>query len=134
MRDVATEHLAELEDLAAAYLGDRSDLETISREELGRRLQARDIVVLDVRPAAEYAAGHIDGAISVPLENLDEQVRQLPSTAHVAAYCRGPYCVHADDAVRSLRRRGILAKRLEDGYPEWAHEGRPIAVGHASAG
>lgn len=129
LRDVAAEHVAELDDLAASYLGDRSDLETISREELRRRLAQRDVVVLDVRPRAEYAAGHIRGAVSVPLEELETRLRELPPGTDVAAYCRGPYCVYADDAVRTLRRRGIRAVRLEDGFPEWARQGLPVTRG-----
>ena len=127
LRDVAAEHVAELDRLAQAYLGNRATLESISQAELRDRLRAGDIVVLDVRPASEYAAGHIAGARSLPLANLGRQVKDLPKDAEIVAYCRGPFCVYADDAVRLLRRRGYRAVRLEDGFPEWARAGLPVA-------
>jgi rhodanese-related sulfurtransferase len=125
LRDVAAVHHAEIERLAAAYLGDRSRLQTITRAELKRRLGRRDVVVLDVRPEREYRAGHIAGAVSVPIDQLGRRVGELPADAEIVAYCRGPYCVYADDAVRTLRRRGRHAVRREDGYPEWARAGLP---------
>ena len=128
MRDVAAEHVAGINELADAYIGDRSALEPVSRRELEARLKAGDIVVLDVRPAAEYEAGHIPGARSVPVGEL-RRLRSLAKDTEIVAYCRGPYCVYADEAVRQLRRRGFAAKRLEDGYPEWKRAGLPIAVG-----
>ena len=128
MRDVAAEHVAGINDLADAYVGDRSALEPVSRRELEARLKAGDIVVLDVRPAVEYEAGHIPGARSVPVGEL-RRLRSLAKDTEIVAYCRGPYCVYADEAVRQLRRRGFAAKRLEDGYPEWKRAGLPIAVG-----
>ena len=128
MRDVAAEHVAGINELAGAYVGDRSALEPVSRRELEARLKAGDIVVLDVRPAVEYEAGHIAGARSVPVSEL-RRLRALAKDTEIVAYCRGPYCVYADEAVRQLRRRGFAAKRLEDGYPEWKRAGLPIAVG-----
>ena len=128
MRDVAAEHVAGINELADAYVGDRSALEPVSRRELEARLKAGDIVVLDVRPAVEYEAGHIPGARSVPVSEL-RRLRSLAKDTEIVAYCRGPYCVYADKAVRQLRRRGFAAKRLEDGYPEWKRAGLPIAVG-----
>ena len=128
MRDVAAEHVAGINDLADAYVGDRSALEPVSRRELEARLKAGDIVVLDVRPAVEYEAGHIPGARSVPVGEL-RRLRSLAKDTEIVAYCRGPYCVYADEAVRQLRRRGFAAKRLEDGYPEWKRAGLAIAVG-----
>ena len=128
MRDVAAEHVAGMNELADAYVGDRSALEPVSRRELEARLNAGDIVVLDVRPAVEYEAGHIAGARSVPVGEL-RRLRSLAKDTEIVAYCRGPYCVYADEAVRQLRRRGFAAKRLEDGYPEWKRAGLPIAVG-----
>jgi rhodanese-related sulfurtransferase len=127
LRDVAAAHVAELDRLARAYLGDRDQLETIDRAELAKRLRAGDVVVLDVRPAAEYAAGHISGALSVPIGELSKRLRELPKNDRVVAYCRGPYCVYADDAVRTLRKRGYQAARLQDGFPEWARAGLPVA-------
>ena len=126
VRDVAAEHVAELDKLAAAYLGDRSGLDTVTRDELARRLRDGDVVVLDVRPEAEYRAGHIAGAVSLPVGELTRRLRDLPEDRSVVAYCRGPYCVYADDAVRTLTRSGYRAVRLEDGYPEWARAGLPV--------
>jgi rhodanese-related sulfurtransferase/DNA-binding transcriptional ArsR family regulator len=129
LRDVAAEHLAGIERLTAAYLGDRDGLEAISRDELSARMRRGDLVVLDVRPEAEFRAGHIVGARSVPVNELRRNLRALPKGVDVVAYCRGPYCVYADDAVRDLNGRGYRARRLEDGYPEWKQAGLPVAAG-----
>ena len=126
VREVAAAHLAELDQLAADYLGDRLGLDLVSRAELNRRIERGEVVVLDVRPEAEYQAGHIRGAVSIPANDLAKRLRSLPKTVDVVAYCRGPYCVFADDAVRTLTRRGYRAARLEDGYPEWVREGLPV--------
>ncbi len=128
LRQVAAEHHEQLDDLASAYLGDRNQLEHIDRDELVRRIAIGDVLVVDVRPTPEYAAGHIAGAVSIPIDDLARQLRHLPSDIEVVAYCRGPYCVFADDAVRLLNRRGHSARRLRDGYPEWQHDGHPIEV------
>jgi rhodanese-related sulfurtransferase len=129
MRTIATTQLAEIERLAQAYLGDRDGLEPLSRAELARRLRRGDVVVLDVRPTAEFEAGHIAGAASVPINELSRRLRSLPKDREVVAYCRGPYCVYADEAVRLLRRRGYRASRLEDGFPEWQRAGLSTATG-----
>jgi rhodanese-related sulfurtransferase/predicted transcriptional regulator len=129
LRDVAAEQVAGLDRLAAAYLGDRDALEVVNRAELAARLRRGDVVVLDVRPAAEFAAGHVAGARSVPLAELRRQLRALPKDVDVVAYCRGPYCVFADDAVRQLAAKGYRARRLEGGFPEWKRAGLPVAVG-----
>ncbi|HZA87908.1 MAG TPA: metalloregulator ArsR/SmtB family transcription factor [Acidimicrobiales bacterium] len=129
VRDVAEAHVAGLERLAAAYLGDRHGIEVVDRNELAARLKAGAVVVLDVRPPSEFGAGHIAGARSVPIGELRQHLKALPVDAEVVAYCRGPYCVYADDAVRELRRRGFNASRLEDGYPEWKREGLPVVAG-----
>jgi rhodanese-related sulfurtransferase len=131
IRDVAATHHAGIDGLAAAYLGDRDGVESITRAELARRLGRRDVVVLDVRPPAEFDAGHIPGARSVPPEELRRALRALPD-GEVVAYCRGPFCVYADDAVRALRRRGRRAMRLEDGFPEWRRAGLPVAVSNGA--
>ena len=125
LRGIATAHVAGIEHLVDAYLGDRDGLDVIDRAELARRLKRGDITVLDVRPTAEFEAGHIAGAMSVPIDELRRHVRALPKGAEVVAYCRGPYCVYADDAVRELTKRGFRARRLEDGYPEWRRAGLP---------
>ena len=130
LRATAQAHAAALDRLAADYLGDRSRLETITRAELAARLQGEPPpLVVDVRPAAEFRAGHVPGAVSVPPDELDAGVRRLPAGADVVAYCRGPFCVYADDAVRTLRQQGRRAVRLEDGFPEWRRAGLPVAVG-----
>jgi rhodanese-related sulfurtransferase/DNA-binding MarR family transcriptional regulator len=129
LRDVARDHVAGLERLASAYLGDRDGVEVVGRAELAARLKRREVVVLDVRPEAEYAVGHIAGARSVPITELRRHLRALPKSADVVAYCRGPYCVFADDVVRELNRKGFRARRLIDGFPEWKRAGLPVAVG-----
>lgn len=126
VRDVAAAQVAEVDQLAAAYLGDRSRLSSIGRDELAARLRAGDVVVLDVRPRPEFAAGHIAGAVSVPVDELARRLRTLPKDRDVVAYCRGAYCVFADDAVRALTRRGYRAARLAEGFPEWARAGLPV--------
>jgi rhodanese-related sulfurtransferase len=128
MRDVAAEHVAGITELADAYVGDRSGLEPVTRSELEARLEAGDVVVLDVRPTAEYEAGHIPGARTVPVGEL-RRLRSLSKDVEIVAYCRGPYCAYADEAVRQLRRRGLTARRLEDGFPEWKRAGLPVAAG-----
>ena len=134
LRDVATEHTAGLERLVDAYLGERDGLDTIDRDELARRIRRGDIVILDVRPEAEFSSGHIAGATSVPITELRKHIKALPKDADVVAYCRGPFCVYADEAVRELSKRGFRARRLEDGFPEWKRAGLPVEVGeeHAS--
>jgi rhodanese-related sulfurtransferase/predicted transcriptional regulator len=129
LRDVAGEHVAGLQRLAAAYLGERDGIEEVDRDELARRLKAGELVVLDVRPPAEFAAGHIAGSRSVPIGELRKHLRALPQGAEVVAYCRGPYCAYADEAVRELTKKGFRARRLSDGFPEWRRAGLPIAVG-----
>ncbi|MDQ3710228.1 MAG: ArsR family transcriptional regulator [Actinomycetota bacterium] len=129
LQKVAAEHVAGINRLAEAYVGDRAGLEGVSRRELAERLKAGDLVVLDVRPPAEFQAGHIAGACSVPIGELRQHLRALPHDAEIVAYCRGPYCVYADDAVRLLQRRGYRARRLEDGFPEWKRAGLPTAAG-----
>ncbi len=127
LREVAGSHLERIDALATAYRGDRRDLEKITAAELAVRLEAGDIIVIDVRPDAEFAAGHIAGARSVPLERLARELRRLPAETEVVAYCRGPYCVFADEAVELLRRRHRHARRLEDGFPEWQRGGYAVA-------
>jgi rhodanese-related sulfurtransferase len=128
VRDVATAHHEQLDDLARDYLGNRSRLDQIGRDELALRLAAGDVVVVDVRPDAEYASGHIAGARSIPIERLAGSLDDLPNGLEVVAYCRGPYCVFADEAVRLLRRRGRRARRLQDGFPEWRFAQLPVDI------
>ena len=127
LRTLAASRLAEVERLAAAYLGSRDELEPVTREELARRLQdGDDLVVLDVRPAAEYAAGHLPGAVSIPVGELRRRLAELPADREVVAYCRGPYCAFAHEAVALLREEGFSARRLEDGLPEWQAAGLAV--------
>jgi rhodanese-related sulfurtransferase len=128
VRDVAARHVAEVSVLAEEYLGERDGVEQLSASELEARLERGNVVVLDVRPAAEYQAGHIMGAVSAPLSALPSIAPKLARRREVVAYCRGPYCVYADDAVRLLRERGLKACRLDVGFPEWRRAGRPIEV------
>jgi rhodanese-related sulfurtransferase len=129
LREVAVAHHANLEALAEAYLGNRGALDQIDRDELARRLDDGDVIVIDVRPEAEYGSAHIAGAVSIPIDHLARRLRRLPPDVDVVAYCRGPFCVFADDAVRLLRRRGRRARRLQDGFPEWQRAGLPVAAG-----
>ena len=126
VRDVATRRVAEVGVLADDYLGERAEIEPVSIGELERRLARGDVVVLDVRPEAEYRAGHIAGSRSAPLSTLEALARTLPRRGEIVAYCRGPYCVYADDAVRLLRSRGLKARRLDVGYPEWRRAGLSV--------
>jgi rhodanese-related sulfurtransferase/predicted transcriptional regulator len=128
MRSVAASQVTDLDQLARAYLGDRDEVEVVSRDEVLARSRSGELLLVDVRPTAEYAAGHLPGAISIPPDQLD-RLDELPGDRDVVAYCRGPYCVYADDAVRRLRRRGRRAVRLEDGLPEWRHADGPIEHG-----
>jgi rhodanese-related sulfurtransferase len=127
LRSLAAGRLAEVERLAAAYLGARDQLEPVTRQELARRLQdGDDLVVLDVRPAAEHAAGHLPGAVSIPVDELRRRLAELPRDREVVAYCRGPYCAFAHEAVELLRQEGFSARRLEDGLPEWQAAGLAV--------
>lgn len=135
LRATGVAHVAALDRLAKDYLGDRGELDVMTRQELAARLRRGDApVVLDVRPRAEYVAGHIPGAMSVPPEEVAARLRRLPPDAEVVAYCRGPFCVYADDAVRRLSRRNVTARRLEDGFPEWRQARLPVTVGDEAVG
>lgn len=130
--DVAGAHHEELADLAAAYLGDRASLDTIDRDELARRIDDGDLVVVDVRNPTEFAAGHIAGARSIPIDELAERMGELADDVEVVAYCRGSYCVYADDAVRLLAEHHRPAQRLAGGFPEWRTESRPTERGEGT--
>jgi rhodanese-related sulfurtransferase len=117
LRDSSVAQLGEVERAARDYLGD--DVEAIGREELVERLGRGDVVLVDVRPQQEFAAGHIDGARSIPLDELEQRLAELPADREVVAYCRGPFCAYAHEAVRRLRASGHPARRLDEGWPEW---------------
>jgi rhodanese-related sulfurtransferase len=117
LRDSSVAQLAEVERAARDYLGE--DVEAIGRDELIARLGRGDVVLVDVRPEEEFAAGHIDGARSIPLDELEQRLAELPADREVVAYCRGPFCAYAHEAVRRLQASGRSARRLEEGWPEW---------------
>ncbi len=123
---LAEARLADVDRLVKDYFTGADGLEPVSREELLRRVKSREVVVLDVRPAEEFAAGHIAGAVSMPLAHLTRRLADLPQGKTVVAYCRGPYCVLAVEAVRRLRKRGFRALRLADGFPQWRDAGLPV--------
>jgi rhodanese-related sulfurtransferase/DNA-binding transcriptional ArsR family regulator len=125
----AAARLAEVEQAARGYLGDVAALEPVAQDELSRRMRDGQVLVLDVRPAAEYAAGHISGAVSVPYDQLAARLAEIPAGTDIVAYCRGRYCVFAPDAVRLLRARGFSARPLEGGLPDWRLAGLPVTVG-----
>jgi rhodanese-related sulfurtransferase/DNA-binding HxlR family transcriptional regulator len=129
LRDVAQHHVADVDVLAGEYLGVHDELETIGVDELALRLEQGDVVLLDVRPRAEHAAAHIPGARHVDLDALGDLASSLSADADVVAYCRGPYCVFAHDAVRLLAERGVRARRLDGGLPEWRRADHPVAGG-----
>lgn len=117
LRDASAARLAEVERAAHEYLGE--EVEIIGRDELLARLRRRDVVVVDVRPAEEFAAGHIEDARSIPIDELERRLGELPENREIVAYCRGPFCAYAHEAVRQLHAAGRSARRLEDGWPEW---------------
>jgi rhodanese-related sulfurtransferase len=125
MRSVAGEHLPDVEAARAAYLG--AGIEEVTREELLRCVQSGQATVIDVRPVEEYAAGHIPGAVSIPLEELAQRLAELPIDQEIVAYCRGAYCVLAHDAVRLLTAQGRPARKLADGMLEWRLADLPVA-------
>lgn len=126
LQELAETSLAEVGRLVDDFFTGADGLEPVEKEALLRRARARDVVVLDVRPSEEYAAGHIAGAVSMPLAELERRLAELPPGRRVVAYCRGPYCVLAAEAVRLLRKRGVEALRLKEGYPEWRDAGLPV--------
>ena len=126
---LARRRLPDVDQLARVHVDLKDELEPIDAKELQRRLRAGDVAVIDVRPALEYEAGHIAGARSIPLDELKSRLRQLPRDREIVAYCRGPYCVFAVDAVRFLRSKGYAARRLDVGFPDWRAAGRAITRG-----
>ena len=129
LRTVAEKRLAELERVVHEHFGDRVDAEAVPMAELLTRARSKQVIILDTRPAREYVAGHIAGAISVPVDELQRRLQQLTKGKEYVAYCRGPYCVYADRAVELLRASGRRARRLLDGFPEWRAAGLPVASG-----
>jgi len=117
LRDASAAQLAEVERAARSYLGE--EVQGIGREELRARLRRGDVVLVDVRPPEEFGAGHIEGARSIPIDELERRLAELPADREIVAYCRGPFCAYAHEAVRRLQAAGLQARRLEEGWPEW---------------
>jgi rhodanese-related sulfurtransferase len=132
LRNTGERQVSEIRELLRSFFHDRTELQAISQEELKSRLEDPGLVVLDVRPMPEYEAGHIAGARSVPVSELRSRLRELPRSRKIVAYCRGPHCVFADEAVQLLRLKGYQAFRLESGFPEWKIRGYPITGGTAT--
>jgi rhodanese-related sulfurtransferase/DNA-binding transcriptional ArsR family regulator len=126
LRRVAEQNLAEVRQVVSKYFKVRDALEPVSRKELARRLKDGLVTVLDVRPEDEFAAGHLPQAVNIPLRELSRRLREISTRREIVAYCRGPYCVLAFEAVALLRERGFKIRRLEDGYPEWKAAGLPV--------
>jgi rhodanese-related sulfurtransferase len=133
LRDLAVERYAEVDRIVREYFVARDRLEPVGRDELLLRVGGGDVIVLDVRPHEEYQAGHIRGAISIPLAELEAKIAGLPRDAEIVAYCRGPHCVLAPQALEMLHRRGFRARRLATGFPEWRSAGLPVASGDRPA-
>jgi rhodanese-related sulfurtransferase/DNA-binding transcriptional ArsR family regulator len=129
LRGLAETHLAEVQQIARTFVEKRGALEPVDRHLLLERLRSGEVTVLDVRPAEEYRAAHIPGAVSVPLKELEKRLGDLPRHREIVAYCRGPYCVFAPEAVKLLRARGYRAMALDDGVGEWRARGLPLAAG-----
>jgi rhodanese-related sulfurtransferase len=134
LRALAETRLTEIEQVVGEFLDSREGMEPVDRSDLVRRVSSGEVMVLDVRPVEEYVAGHIAGAVSVPLAELEARLSELPAEAEIVAYCRGPYCVLAVKAVELLRGRGFRAVRLEDGVPDWQARGLPVDTGPAPRG
>ena len=131
MQKIAEKQFAEVERIVRTYLTTKDSLEPVSRDDLLRRAADGDVTVLDVRPPEEYAAGHVPGALNIPVKGLIAHLATLPPNQEVVAYCRGPYCVLAFEAVAQLRAHGFRARRLEEGFPEWKTAGLPVEEGAA---
>ena len=129
IRTVAERRLAELDRLVHEHFGNRADAEAVPMDELLKRARSKQVVVLDTRPASEYVAGHIAGAISIPVEDMQRRLKELTKGKEYVAYCRGPYCIYADRAVEILRAHGRRARRLVEGFPEWRSAGFPVSQG-----
>lgn len=119
IRDIAEKQLAEVNQIVGTYLSNRSELEPLTLNELFTRLHDPELVILDVRPQLEYKQGHIPGARSIPIEELENRLSELPKEQEIVAYCRGPYCVFADEAVELLSKQGHQVRRMQEGYPDW---------------
>jgi rhodanese-related sulfurtransferase len=129
LQTLARDRLAEVERVASLYVDGRDELEPITLAELRRRLRDGDVTVIDVRPEEEYRAGHIPGALSIPVAELKRRLGEIPKRREVVAYCRGPYCVYSVEAVEILRKHGYRARRADEGLPDWRASGLPVVTG-----
>ncbi len=130
IRELGQRQSAEVDRLVTTYVAERESLESIAADELLRRIRNKEVIVLDVRPGLEYRAGHILGARSVPVKELQRRLAELPKRKEIVAYCRGPFCVYADEAVSLLKRKGYRARRLDTGFPDWKSAGLPVETGN----
>jgi len=126
VRGVAEHRLAEVDKLVREFIGHRDEMEAVPAKEVLDRAKRGLVLVLDVRPPEEFAAGHVPGAVNIPIKELESRLASLPKRKEIVAYCRGPYCLMSFEAVEKLRRRGLRARRLEDGFPEWKAAGLPV--------
>ena len=129
LRSLAERRIADIDRLVRTFLSDREELEAVGFDELVSRIEAGNVTVLDVRPSREFEAGHIAGAVSIPHDELEKRLSELPRGKEIVAYCRGPYCVFADEAVSLLRRKNRKARRMTLGFPEWKTAGLPVSSG-----
>ncbi len=132
LAQVGAAHDAEIERIVRLYFFSKDDFEPVPAAELLDRARKGLVTVLDVRPAVEYAAGHVPGAVNIPVEQLEKRLRELPKRREVIAYCRGPFCLMSYEAVELLRKKGIKARRLRDGMPEWRVAGLPVETGRVA--
>ena len=119
-------HVAEVERIVRLYFAHKDELEAVPAKEVLERARKGLVTVLDVRPSEEFAAGHVPGAINIPVHELEKRIKELPKRREIVAYCRGPYCLMSYDAVSLLRKKGLKARRLQDGMPEWRLAGLPV--------
>jgi ArsR family transcriptional regulator len=129
LRRIAEQNNAQAQRVIRTYFDSRDSLEAVSKEQLLKKLRRDEVMVVDVRPADEFALGHLPGAINIPLRQLKSRLSEIDAKAQIVAYCRGPYCILSYEAVELLRKRGFDARRLEDGLPEWKASGLPVALG-----
>lgn len=126
---IGERHLAEVERIVREHFTSKDELTPVGHKELMKLVRAGEVMVIDVRPESEYRAGHVKGAINIPLESLPKRLEELPKDQEIVAYCRGPYCMLAFDAVAQLRKKGYRARRLDDGFPEWKAGRNPVEIG-----
>jgi rhodanese-related sulfurtransferase/DNA-binding transcriptional ArsR family regulator len=132
LRELGLKHIAEMEKLVKDFREKRNSLEVLGMDELLTKMKSKNVIVLDVRPESEFKNGHIPGAINIPIEELATHLKNLPKNKEYVAYCRGPFCVFADEAVAVLNKKGYTAKRLNEGFPDWALKGLPVSYAQVS--